>query len=155
MVLHLRQLLGPGGAETVVIFRAILEHKRKMDRQTAWQSTRYQIRTIEWHRSQPGGQDSWPIVITIVIYHGDVPWTAPRELRELFDVPMWLPKKTRTAIRNLLPSGRYVLEVPYSDPRELLGDVLRHGSSVEVLEPPEMRAMLRAELQAALDVNAG
>jgi predicted DNA-binding transcriptional regulator YafY len=52
-------------------------------------------------------------------------------------------------------AGRYVLEVPYSDPRELLGDVLRHGSSVEVLEPPEMRAMLRVELQAALEVNAG
>ena len=52
-------------------------------------------------------------------------------------------------------AGHYVLEVPYSDPRELLGEVLRHGSSVEVLEPLEMREMLRAELQAALAVNAG
>lgn len=51
--------------------------------------------------------------------------------------------------------GRYVLELPYSDPRELLGDLLRHGSSVEVLDPPDMRQMLREELQAALAINAG
>ncbi len=111
-------LLGPDGTETIVMFRAILEHKRKMDRQTAWQSTRYQIRTIEWHRSQPDGQDSWPIVITIVIYHGDVPWTAARELRELFEVPAWLPKKTQKTLRNLLPSGRYLLEDLRTQPDE-------------------------------------
>jgi len=51
--------------------------------------------------------------------------------------------------------GRYVLEVPYSDPRELLGEVLRHGSSVEVLDPPELRQQLQAELQAALTLNCG
>lgn len=49
--------------------------------------------------------------------------------------------------------GRYVLEVPYSDPRELLGEILRHGSCVEVLDPPELRQMLQAELQAALTLN--
>ena len=53
------------------------------------------------------------------------------------------------------PSGRYVLEVPYSDPRELLGEILKHGGSVEVLDPPELRQMLRAESQAALALNAG
>lgn len=51
--------------------------------------------------------------------------------------------------------GRYVLEVPYSDPRELLGELLRHGSSVEVLDPPEIREMLRAELRAALTLSGG
>ncbi len=111
-------LLGPDGAETVVMFRAILEHKRKMDRQTAWQSMRYQIRTIEWHRSQPARQDSWPIVITIVIYHGDVPWTAARDLCDLFDVPSWLPPQTQVTIRNLLPSGRYLLEDLCAQPDE-------------------------------------
>jgi len=49
--------------------------------------------------------------------------------------------------------GRYLLEVPYSDPRELLGEVLRHGSSVELLDPPALRHRLRAELQAALALN--
>jgi len=49
--------------------------------------------------------------------------------------------------------GRYRLEVPYSDPRELLGDILRHSGSVEVLEPADLRDMLRQALQAALALN--
>jgi predicted DNA-binding transcriptional regulator YafY len=35
--------------------------------------------------------------------------------------------------------GSYVLEVPYSDEREILGDIFRHGPEVEVLAPPELR----------------
>jgi predicted DNA-binding transcriptional regulator YafY len=46
--------------------------------------------------------------------------------------------------------GAYVLEVPYSDPRELVMDILRHGPEVEVLEPPELRDQVRGALQAAL-----
>lgn len=37
------------------------------------------------------------------------------------------------------PDGRYVLEVPYSDDRELVMDVLKYGPDVEVLGPPELR----------------
>jgi predicted DNA-binding transcriptional regulator YafY len=35
--------------------------------------------------------------------------------------------------------GSYVLEIPYSDERELVGDILRHGSDVEVLNPTSVR----------------
>ena len=35
--------------------------------------------------------------------------------------------------------GRYVLELPFSDSRELLMDVLRHGAEVEVLAPAVLR----------------
>ena len=35
--------------------------------------------------------------------------------------------------------GGYVLEVPYSDHRELLMDILKHGSEVEVLGPENLR----------------
>lgn len=34
--------------------------------------------------------------------------------------------------------GRYVLDVPFSDPRELLMDVLKYGAEVEVLGPPAL-----------------
>jgi predicted DNA-binding transcriptional regulator YafY len=44
---------------------------------------------------------------------------------------------------------RWVLELPYSDPRELMMDILRHGGSVEVLGPPELRERVAAELDAA------
>lgn len=51
------------------------------------------------------------------------------------------------------PDGRYILELPYSDPRELITEILRHSGSVEVLEPPELRRMLRTELLKALELN--
>jgi predicted DNA-binding transcriptional regulator YafY len=35
--------------------------------------------------------------------------------------------------------GSYTLEFPYSDERELLGDILRFGADVEVLGPPSLR----------------
>jgi predicted DNA-binding transcriptional regulator YafY len=48
-----------------------------------------------------------------------------------------------------LADGSYVLEIPYSDERELVGDLLRFGADVEVLEPGELRVKVhRALLQA-------
>jgi predicted DNA-binding transcriptional regulator YafY len=35
--------------------------------------------------------------------------------------------------------GSVVMEIPYSDEREILGDILRYGSDVEVLSPPNLR----------------
>lgn len=46
-------------------------------------------------------------------------------------------------------SGRYVLEVPYSDDRELIGDILRFGPDVEVLGPPDLRSRVRKALHEA------
>jgi predicted DNA-binding transcriptional regulator YafY len=40
---------------------------------------------------------------------------------------------------HFLEDGSYELRLPYSDPRELLLDILRYGSDVEVLEPPDLR----------------
>jgi predicted DNA-binding transcriptional regulator YafY len=46
--------------------------------------------------------------------------------------------------------GSYVLEVPFSDHRELAMDILRHGAHVEVLEPASLRAAVKEQLAAAL-----
>ncbi|RLJ64833.1 helix-turn-helix transcriptional regulator [Sulfurisoma sediminicola] len=46
-------------------------------------------------------------------------------------------------------AGRYLLELPYSNPTELVMDILRHGAGVEVLAPPALRATVRRELSAA------
>ena len=46
--------------------------------------------------------------------------------------------------------GSYVLELPYSDPRELVMDVLRHGSEAEVLAPDSLRQTMRDALEGAL-----
>jgi len=45
--------------------------------------------------------------------------------------------------------GRYILQVPYSDPRELIMDVLKHGSHVTVLGPRSLRVRIIEELDAA------
>lgn len=46
--------------------------------------------------------------------------------------------------------GRYVVEIPYSDDRELLMDILRHGAEVRVLGPEDLRGRVRDELERAL-----
>ena len=46
--------------------------------------------------------------------------------------------------------GSYVLELPYSDPRELAMDILRFGSDVEVMAPDTLKNRVVAELKAAL-----
>jgi predicted DNA-binding transcriptional regulator YafY len=45
--------------------------------------------------------------------------------------------------------GFFLLEVPYSDERELIMDIMRHGMHVEVMEPPTLRTAVIAQLEAA------
>jgi len=49
-----------------------------------------------------------------------------------------------------LPDGRYELRIPYRAPRELVMDIMRHGSNVEVVSPPELREQVRQEPTASL-----
>jgi predicted DNA-binding transcriptional regulator YafY len=58
----------------------------------------------------------------------------------------WHPDQQAT----WLPDGGYRLEVPYSDDRELVMDILRHGPDVEVEGPEELRRRVRRLLEAAL-----
>jgi proteasome accessory factor C len=51
---------------------------------------------------------------------------------------------------QVLPDGSYELRIPYSDERELIGDILRHGPDVEVLDPPELRNAIAEKLTTAL-----
>jgi proteasome accessory factor C len=57
----------------------------------------------------------------------------------------WHPQQ----IGTWRPDGRYELRLPYADPREIAADVMRYGAEVEVLEPPELRARVAAQLRAA------
>lgn len=51
-----------------------------------------------------------------------------------------------------LSDGRYELFIPYADERELLGDILRFGADVEVLDPPRLREQVRAEVRKLNDL---
>ena len=48
-----------------------------------------------------------------------------------------------------LEDGAYELKVPYSDDTELVMDVLRQGSQIEVLNPPSLRKLVHVRLEEA------
>ncbi len=50
-----------------------------------------------------------------------------------------------------LPDGRFELVVPYSEVDELLGEILRYGPDVEVVEPPELVELVKERLRRAAE----
>ncbi|MDA8533809.1 WYL domain-containing protein [Burkholderiaceae bacterium] len=59
---------------------------------------------------------------------------------------VWHPDQVGTLKRD----GSYRLEVPYSDERELLGDLMKYGHTVEVIGPASLRASIKRAFHAAL-----
>jgi len=45
-------------------------------------------------------------------------------------------------------SGYYILQIPYSQDTELIMDILKHGSEVEVLAPPDLRRKVIQRIRA-------
>jgi len=58
----------------------------------------------------------------------------------------WHPGQRGT----LEPDGSFRLELPFSDPRELVMDILKHGPDVEVLAPADLRSRVATALADAL-----
>ena len=54
----------------------------------------------------------------------------------------WHPKQKS----RFLIDGSYELKVPYNDDRELMMDIMKHGSDVRVIEPQELRTKLTHEI---------
>ncbi|MFP3983712.1 MAG: helix-turn-helix transcriptional regulator [Desulfurivibrionaceae bacterium] len=51
---------------------------------------------------------------------------------------------------RFLPDGSFELSLPYSDPTELIQDILRYSPGVEVKNPPELRREVADRLREAL-----
>jgi predicted DNA-binding transcriptional regulator YafY len=81
----------------------------------------------------------------------DVQWAVLRftpERARWVATEQWHPQQ-----RSRFDSdGSYVLELPYSDHRELVMDILRHGPEVEVLGPEDLRRTVRDALRTALNL---
>ena len=79
----------------------------------------------------------------------DVTWAR---LRFSPDRARWVAAETwhPQQIGSFDASGHWVLELPYNDSRELLMDILKHGSAVEVISPDSLRQQVISELDAAL-----
>jgi predicted DNA-binding transcriptional regulator YafY len=63
----------------------------------------------------------------------------------------WHPKQ-RSRVES---DGSYVLEIPYSDDRELVMEVMKFGPEVEVLEPAPLRARIKELHRQALHRYGG
>ena len=51
----------------------------------------------------------------------------------------WHPDQVST----LLPDGSYQLDVPYGEDWELIQDILKQGSDVEVISPSDLREKIK------------
>jgi predicted DNA-binding transcriptional regulator YafY len=71
---------------------------------------------------------------------------TPRRAEEVA-LENWHPDQTSQTLND----GSYVLEVPYSNDKELVSDLMRHGEEVEVLAPPELRRKVAEALCAAAE----
>ncbi len=59
---------------------------------------------------------------------------------------LWHPAQ----VGVVLADGRYQLDIPYSDARELVMEILKNGADVEVISPTELRETVREKLMASL-----
>lgn len=88
----------------------------------------------------------------IVRGDGDVQWARLRftaERARWVASEIWHPEQRG----KLEPNGRYTLEVPYRDDRELLLEILKHAAAVDVLAPDELRSKVREAHLAAAERN--
>ncbi|RMF73025.1 MAG: WYL domain-containing protein [Acidobacteria bacterium] len=75
---------------------------------------------------------------------------APRAARWVAE-ETWHPRQQG----RRLDDGAWELRVPYARPHELAGDILRWVPDVIVREPPELRELVRARLDAGLRAFGG
>ena len=79
----------------------------------------------------------------------DVQWAKLRfteERARWVSRELWHPLQRLSAQED----GRLVMELPFTDLRELSMDILRQGRHVEVLGPPELRTQVAQELRETL-----
>ena len=79
------------------------------------------------------------------------PETAFRDNAQWVAAEEWHPQQKG----RWLDDDRYELQVPYSDPTELVMDVLRHGDSVVVEGDKALAATLARKLRSAAARYAG
>ena len=71
---------------------------------------------------------------------------SPQAARWVAD-EQWHPQQQSEVFSN----GSLELRIPYSDPRELVMDILKYAADVEVIEPPALREQVRKKLRDVLD----
>lgn len=81
----------------------------------------------------------------------DVQWAVIRftpERAKWIAEESWHPEQQG----EYLADGSFQLKVPYSDERELIMDIMKHGSQVELISPESLRSSLKKELQNSISI---
>ena len=78
--------------------------------------------------------------------------TKTAKLRFTPERARWVAKETwhPDQITSMDKDGNYNLQLPYSDERELIMDILKFGPDVEVLGPESLRKAISQKLQETL-----
>jgi predicted DNA-binding transcriptional regulator YafY len=61
---------------------------------------------------------------------------------------IWHPKQRST----LDPDGSLTLHFPVADFRELIKTILSHGADIEVLDPPELKILVKEEIDRMMKI---
>jgi hypothetical protein len=94
------------GGEPVLLY-LLLEHQASVDRWMAFRMLRYVMRQLERWRQQHPESDKLPVILPVVMYHGqEGRWTAARRMEDLFQ----LPQEASELWRELLPRFEYRLD---------------------------------------------
>jgi predicted transposase YdaD len=102
-----------------LLLYVLLEHQSTVDRWMAWRMLRYVVRQVEHWRQQHPESPVLPVIIPLVMYHGeDGAWTAPRRVEDLFDLPEEAEERERW--RALLPRFEYLLDDLTAERQEAL-----------------------------------
>ena len=80
----------------------------------------------------------------------DLQWA---ELEFTAEQARWVSRETwhQKQQGHFEPDGSYSLKVPFSNPTELVMDILRHVPAVKVISPPELREQVRTMLKRGLE----
>lgn len=75
------------------------------------------------------------------------------ELEFTAEQSRWVSRETwhQKQQGHFAPDGSYRLKVPFSNPTELVMDILRHVPAVKVISPPELREQVRTMLKRGLE----
>ncbi|MEY3211617.1 MAG: hypothetical protein RIT28_2098 [Pseudomonadota bacterium] len=114
----------------------IVEHQSTADRTMPLRVLRYTLRV--WEATLAASRSArLPVVLTLVIHHGQRPWSAPTRLSELYDAP----PSVIAALGDHLPELRLFLEdltrlpdaeIPAQDGGRLTLLLMRHGHDPEL-----------------------
>ena len=85
------------------------------------------------------------------------PATQVARLRFKPEIARWVSRETwhPEQASEYEVGGYYLLSVPYSQDTELIREILKYADEVEVLEPPALRARVRARITATQRLYAG